>query len=303
MNSRLVLIDANSLLHRAYHALPPLTTSKGEQVGAVFGFTSTLLKVFQELKPEYVIVAWDTKEPTFRHQEYTQYKAHRPEADPDLIEQFSRTHELVSAFSIPQYEVSGYEADDIIGTLAKRAADEEQRAKSKEQKDLETIIVTGDLDTLQLIDEKTKVYTPRRGFSDTVLYDEKLVTERYGLVPSQIVDYKALRGDPSDNIPGVKGIGEKTAAELLQKFRSLGEVYKHLDKVSARQKKLLSEGQENAFLSRGLAEIKKDVPIMIDLEKCKLASYDRKKVLQLFQELEFRSLIGKLPESDGKIQE
>ena len=302
MPQRLALIDANSLLHRAYHALPPLTTTKGEQVGAVFGFASMLLKVLQKLQPILVAVAWDSKEPTFRHKQYTQYKAHRPETDKDLINQFARAREVVSAFNIPQFEVPGYEADDIIGTLASQSS-ERRKEKGKRKKELETIIVTGDLDALQLVDGKTKVFTPRRGFSDTVFYDIDAVKERYGLMPAQIVDYKALRGDPSDNIPGVKGIGEKTAAELLQKYKNLGEVYKHLDELSARQRKLLSEGQVEALLSQKLAEIERQVPIKINLEKCKLAVYDRQKVLQLFQELEFRSLIGKLPESEGKTQE
>lgn len=287
VSPKLVLVDGHSLLHRAYHALPPLSTSNGEEVGAVFGFISMFLKVLNELKPEYAAVAFDTEKPTFRHKEYTQYKAQRPKVDEELKKQIKMAKRVIEVFNISGFELDGYEADDIIGALAYQS--------TRSKKDLEVVIVTGDLDALQLVSDRVKVYTTRRGFSDIVVYDVKAVEGRYGLAPGQLVDYKALCGDVSDNIPGVKGIGKKTASRLLSVYGNLLAIFCHLDKLSAKEKTLLKKQQDSAFISQKLAKIKQDVPIKFDLDKCRIRKYNRNQVLSLFQELEFRSLISRLP--------
>ncbi len=282
----LILIDANALLHRAFYALPPLTTVKGELVNAVYGFVSVLLKVLDELKPDFVLCAWDKKAPTFRHKIFKEYKATRQKAPEELYKQIPRIKQVLEAFSIPTYEMAGYEADDIIGALSKKVG-------------IDNIIVTGDLDALQLVDQDTKVYTLRKGVQDTIIYDEKAVQVRYGFKPEQLVDFKALRGDPSDNIPGVLGIGEKTATDLIKEFQTLEKLYKNIGspKIKDRYRKLLKEHKDEAFLSKKLARIVCDIPFEIDWKKAKLKTYDRDKVVKLFQELEFRSLIKRLPET------
>lgn len=292
---RILLIDGHALIHRAYHALPPLTTKNGELVGAVFGFTSVLLKAIKELKPTHVLVAFDVKGPTFRHKEYKEYKATRVAAPQDLYDQIPRVKQVVEVFNIPYYEIPGFEADDLIGTLSKKLK-------------IENIVVTGDLDELQLVDRNTKVYTMRRGVQDTVMYDEKKVFERYGLKPKQLVDFKGLRGDPSDNIPGVKGIGEKTAAKLLSEFGNLEKLYKAIEEgraksISEKLQKLLVEQKKQAFLSRKLATIVTNIKLDFDLKKCELSDYDKNKVIKLFQELEFKSLLARLPESKHKSEQ
>lgn len=296
VNKKILLIDGNALIHRAFHALPALTTKAGELVNAVFGFTSVLLKAIKELKPTHVLVAFDKKGPTFRHKIFIDYKATRQAAPQELYKQIPRIKQVIQAFNIPSFEIRGYEADDIIGTLSKKIG-------------FENIIVTGDLDALQLVDENTRVYTLRRGVQDTIIYDERAVFERYRLTPKQLIDFKALRGDPSDNIPGVRGIGEKTATYLLQKFKNLENLYKRIEEPGFKQKNkkekiikenvlfALLEHKKEAFLSKRLAKIICDIRLDFDLEKCKLKEYDREKVVRLFQELEFRSLLARLPES------
>ncbi|MCK4554040.1 DNA polymerase I, partial [Candidatus Parcubacteria bacterium] len=215
---KLIIIDGNALIHRSFHALPPtLTTKKGELVNAVYGFTAVLLKAIREFKPDYVVLTLDKAAPTFRHIEYKEYKATRKKAPQSLYDQFDRIRQIAQAFNIPIYEKDGFEADDLIGTIA-----------VKVDNNVEKIIVTGDLDTLQLVNDHVKVYTMRRGLTDSMIYDKKAVKQRYGLTPEQMIDYKSLRGDPSDNIPGVRGIGEKTAVELLQNFKTLENVYKNI---------------------------------------------------------------------------
>src|SRR4030066_954186 len=194
MKKRLILIDSNAIIHRAYHAIPPLTTKKGESVNAVYGFTSVLLNVLARFKPDYIVATFDLKEPTFRHKEFKDYKATRVKAPDDLYEQIPRVKEIVSAFNIPIVEKVGYEADDLIATFARKT--------EKPHPDVEVIIVTGDMDTLQLVDDKIKIFALRRGMSDSVLYDARAIFERYGLKPDQMIDYKGLPGDPSDNLPG-----------------------------------------------------------------------------------------------------
>jgi DNA polymerase-1 len=285
-----VLIDGHALAYRAYYALPPsLTTSKGELTNAVFGFTSMLLNVLRDEKPDYIAVAFDVGK-TFRHEEYKEYKAHRAKMPDELRTQMARIQEIVRALGIPIIEAEGYEADDVLGTLAQKA----------EKEGLETLIVTGDTDTFQLIDRHTRVLTSRRSFSDTVVYDQRGIEKRYGLQPQQLIDYKALVGDSSDNIPGVRGVGKKTATRLLQRYGSVEEIYAHLDEVkSSRFRNALEKGSESAFLSKFLAAIVTDVPIKLDLEACRAAEFDRDKVMELFRELEFRALVDRLPSEPG----
>jgi DNA polymerase I-like protein with 3'-5' exonuclease and polymerase domains/5'-3' exonuclease len=284
----LCLVDGNAVLHRAFHATPPLTTSKGELVNAVFGFTSMLLSSIQQLKPDYVAIAWDMKAPTFRHQAYTQYKATRPEMDSALGDQYQRVHQVIDALNIPEFELAGFEADDIIGTLALLA---------NEHSDLEVVIITGDRDIMQLIRPRIKVLMPRKSLSDIVLYGDSEFIEKYGFKPIQIIDYKALAGDASDNIPGVPGIGDVTATKLIQQFSTLESIYqpKNLATLPARTQKLLAEGAESAKMSLQLATIDTNVPVKLDLDKCVIHDFDQAKASALFTEIEFKSLIPRLP--------
>lgn len=286
---RFVIIDGNALVHRAYHALPRLTNKKGELINAVYGFILVFLKAIRELKPDYMAVTFDLAAPTFRHKEYEEYKAKRPKAPQELYDQLDRVKEVVRAFNIPICEQEGYEADDVIGTIA-----HQQKGKN-----IETIIVTGDLDTLQLVDKQTKVYTFKRGINDSVLYGEDEVIKRYSLVPEQLVDFKGLRGDPSDNIPGAPGIGEKTATKLLKEFETLENLYRAIEKkpkiINLKLAEKLIQFKEQVFFSKYLATIKKDVPLQIDFEKYSLANYDYQKVVDLFKKLNFHALIARLP--------
>lgn len=216
----LVLLDTHAIIHRAYHALPELTDPKGEPAGAVYGLSTMLMKIVKELSPDYVVAAYDLPGPTHRHEVYKEYKAKRPKADDALVSQIQRSRDILAAFGIPLYEAPGFEADDVIGTIA-----------TAEKKKFDIIIASGDMDTLQLVDdERVRVYTLRKGIQDTILYDEKAVIARYGFPPERIPDYKGFAGDPSDNIIGVPGIGEKTATNLLIAFGSMEDVYKALKK-------------------------------------------------------------------------
>ncbi len=281
--SKLVLVDGHALFHRAFHAMPPLTTSKGELVNAVFGFTSMLLRVLNDIKPEYAVVAFDTKAPTFRHTQYTAYKAHRIAAPEEMHQQLPRIKEVVDSLNIPIFVLEGYEADDIIGTLANQAVD------------LEVDIVTGDRDALQLVNTHIKTYMPGKSLSDIQIYDGKRFEEKYGFKPKQLIDFKALVGDASDNIPGVMGIGEVSATKLIQEFGSLEEIYKNLNKIPEKISQKLAADAENAKMSKELATIDTAAPIRLDLNKCILSDYDHQKAIKLFEELEFKSLIPRLP--------
>lgn len=278
--SKLILIDGNAILHRAYHALPPLTTKRGEPINAVYGFISMLLRVIQDLKPTHVVVAFDRKEPTFRHKEYKEYQSHRPPTDKELVSQFEKVRRVVDAFSIPVYDKAGFEADDVIGTLAKQA----------EKKLEEVIIVTGDKDILQLVTKKTKVYLPVRGLSDAKLMEVEDVMEKMGVRPDQIDDYKALVGDPSDNYPGVRGVGPKTATKLLAKYKTVENVYKNVDKIKESVAKKLRKGKDLAIVSKKLATIVTNVPIKLDVEKSGKWKVNNKNVLDLFAEYGFKTL-------------
>src|SRR3972149_3080108 len=271
---KLVLIDGHAIIHRAFHAIPSLTTPKGELVSGVYGFCMILLNVLKEIKPTHIAVALDVAGKTVRHKDYKEYKAHRVKAPDELYNQIPRIKEVLEAFNIPIFLKKGYEADDIIGTLS---------CQAEKYENLETIIVTGDLDTLQLVSPKIKVFTMRKGLTDTVIYDQKNVLARYGFGPEAVVDFKALAGDSSDNIPGVKGIGEKTATELIKKHKSLGSIYQALEKnklgFSPRCQEMLKSQEKKAFLSKKLATILIDLPIKLDLTKAELKDYDRGHVL------------------------
>ena len=286
---RIVLIDVNALVHRAYHAYPPqLRTSTGEQINAVYGFTALLLKVIEDLHPESIICAFDSADKTLRHKEFKDYKANRKPVEESLAKQFPRVFEIIKAFNIPLFGMAGYEADDIIGTLS----------IDPQLKNYEVVIVTGDQDAFQLIDDHIKVYLSGRTFREAKFYESKDVEEKLGIKPVQVVDYKALRGDPSDNIPGVKGIGEKSTKDLLNEFKNIDNLYKNINKVNSKLQKKLIEGKDDAFTSRKLAKVYLDVPIKFKIEECKVVDYDRNKVIKLFQHLQFRSLLAKLPKQE-----
>jgi DNA polymerase-1 len=290
--TRLMLLDSNGLIYRGYHALPPLTTSKGELVNAVFGFCSILLRGIQDVRPEYVAACFDLPGPTFRHEQYAAYKATRAPMPDDLRSQFPKVREVVAALRIPVYEMAGFEADDVIGTITR---DLDARGG------IDTTIVTGDLDMLQIVTEHTRLMTTRQGVDSTIYYDPAKIWERFELRPDQMIDYKALKGDPTDNIPGIPGVGEKTAAKLVGQFGSLEEMYGRLDEVkqeALRQK--LVDAREQVFASRELARIVRDLPISLDLEAARLSDYDRAEVVRLFREFEFRTLIDRLPPLTGE---
>ncbi len=294
---RLVLIDGNSLLHRAYHGYPRFTSPSGEVVGAVYGFTSMLLTALEKLSPSYVAIAWDVGKVTFRTAEYAEYKAGRVEMDQELVDQIDRTKEIVTALNIPQFGVDNYEADDVIGTLSRQAVETNGGAQ--------VVIVTGDRDALQLVDDdRVVVYMPAGGGASKFikdrgvsLFDEEAVKAKYGLSPKQIIDLKGLMGDPSDNIKGVMGVGQVTATKLLGQAGSIEKMYEDVDglAVTERIKKLLRDGKDSAFLSKRIATINREVPIKLSWEECELSNYDREKVLAIFEELRFKSLINKLP--------
>jgi DNA polymerase-1 len=298
----LVLFDGNAIVHRAYHAFgatkyreaKPLTVSKtGEVVSAVYGFASMLLKVLNDLKPTHFAIAFDKKGPTFRHEMFTDYKAHRPPTPDDLISQMVRVKELVKSFNIPIFEIDKFEADDVLGTLSRQAS----------QAGIETIIVTGDADTMQLVSPKVKVLYPKSGstFSDTKLFDAEAVTEKFGVGPEHVADYKAMVGDPSDNIPGIRGIGEKTAVKLIRQFGGVEDVYQHLDEVTPpKVKEILRNNVEEAKQSKKLATIVTDTPVTLNLDECRVSRYSRKQATDFFRELEFFSLLPKLPGEEGE---
>lgn len=294
---KLVLIDGHALVHRAFHALPPtMISAKGVLTNAVFGFTSVLIKMIKDLNPEYVVAAFDLAGPTFRHEEFAEYKSHRQKAPDELHAQVPLIQEVLTAFGIPIYTKPNYEADDVIGALAEKA---------KKNKDLQVVIMTGDLDTLQLVeDDKVVVFTLRKGVTDTVTYNEKEVFNRYGLKPEQLVDFKGLKGDPSDNIPGVPGIGEKTASVLIQEYGNLEDLYAAIEKGKAKKGLLseklvqkLTENKEMAFFSKKLATIIINIDIDFDLKTAEWRKhFNLEKTKNLLQDLGFYSLLKRLNE-------
>lgn len=298
-SKKFVAIDANSLIHRAFHAFPSeLTTSTGVQVNAVYGFTSMLLRVLDELNPKYLVCAFDMKEPTFRHTEFVEYKGKRKPTDHMLSEQFPLVKEVLRAFNIPILEHKGFEADDILATLA-----EYTRSGKWKTEGLETIIVTGDKDLFQVVGRNVKVWIPKGSFKDMQMYDDTEIRKRFGFGPEAMPDFKALVGDASDNIPGVKGIGEKSATEMIRIYGNLKKLYKNLDKINKRQRKLLVEGEESAVMSLHLSTVIKTVPFNIKLEDCLMRDFKREDLLATFQRYEFRSLINKIPDSVNDVHD
>ncbi|MBT7338343.1 MAG: DNA polymerase I [Candidatus Jacksonbacteria bacterium] len=289
---KLLVVDALALLHRSWHAIPPtMKTKDGEVVNAVYGVTSALLKALKDVKPTYAVMTFDEKGPTFRNKMYKEYKAHREKKPDELYAQIPRVKEISEALGIPAIGIQGFEADDVIGTLSEKFKSE-----------TEVVILTGDLDTLQLVDDHVSVYTFKHGVKEMFTYDEAAVVDRYELVPDQMIDYKGLRGDPSDNIPGVAGIGEKGAINLIKEFKTLEGVYEFLEKETdeaARKEKGISKGmatklengKKDAEMSKALATIKCDVSVSISLEDSEWGKADQKAAHEIFQELEFRSLI------------
>ncbi|MCL5675917.1 MAG: hypothetical protein M1120_02190 [Patescibacteria group bacterium] len=362
--SILVLVDGNAVLHRAYHALPTLTTRSGQFVNAVYGFASMLIRVVKELSPDYLVVCFDRPKPTFRQSIYVAYQHKRPQMDEELAGQIETVHKLVESMDLPIYEKDGYEADDVIGTLATKfeklnediialastgpasrpvgsrfspacrqagtaskppfavdssKTDQLRRLSpdnvdsDKSSKNLpntfrvKTIIVTGDRDLLQLVDKDINIYMMTKGISESEMYGEEEVKKKFGIKPSQIIDYKALIGDSSDNYPGVPGVGPKTAVELLQEFGSLDNIYKNLNKIKKEKiANLLKEGKESAYLSRQLATILTKVPLKPDWEKARIKNLGSEKALKMMEDLEFYSLIkrltGKNKEEENKEQ-
>jgi DNA polymerase-1 len=293
MTDTIVIVDGHALVFRAFHALPPFTSPKGELVNAVYGFTSMLFKVWREMKPRYAVAAFDTSAQTFRRASYEAYKGTRGPQPEGIGPQFRHVYRLLEAMSIPVFTLDGYEADDLLGALSQQA----------EARGLDVVILTGDLDALQLVDPHVRVLTSRRGFSDTILYDEQAVRERYALEPKQLPDFKALRGDASDNIPGVPGIGDKTATRLLTDWGSVEALYDHLDEVTARYRALLDPFRDQVLMAKELATIVRDLPVTLDLDAAELRSFDRQQVVALFHELGFRSLLDAIRTSMGDGQD
>jgi DNA polymerase-1 len=292
MKKRLIIIDGNAILHRAFHALPPLTNKSGEYTNAIYGFISILFKVIEDLIPTYLAVTFDRPKPTFRKQMYKEYQAKRPEMDVNLVPQIGKVHDVLKAMDIPIYEKDGFEADDVIATLAKQSL---QIPNSKNQTIDEIVIVTGDRDLLQLVDDKVKLFMPVKGLSEGKLFGEKETLGRMGVRPEQIPDFKALAGDNSDNYPGVSGIGPKTAVNLIQQFGTIDNIYKNLDKiVSINIKQKLIKDKDNALMSYKLATIVKNVPIRFDLENAKAHDLGTQKAIKLFGDLGFKTHLKRL---------
>ncbi len=323
---KLVLVDGHAILHRAYHAFPKtLNTRQGELVNAVYGFTRMLLKVIEDLQPAYLAVAFDLPKPTFRHREFIGYQVQRPKMDAELGGQIERVFQMVRTLNIPIFTAEGFEADDVIASLveqAKHKFESPTKKAGRRNSKFEIIVVTGDKDIMQLVNKRVKVYAPVRGFAEAKLFGPKEVEEYLGVEPSQIIDYKALVGDSSDNYPGVAGIGPKTAVNLLREYGTLERIYGEIDPSSFMQGRTsegpgspkgeigklipervrdkLSAGRESAKLSQKLATIVTDAPVKLNLKACLVHEYDQEKARRLFEELEFKSLIDKLP---GKNQE
>lgn len=282
---KLMIIDGSSLLHRAFYALPLLSTKEGIYTNGIYGFLTMLYKVQEEKKPDYICVAFDKKGPTFRHEEYEQYKAHRQSTPSELAQQFPIIREILDAMKVQYLELTGFEADDIAGTLAKIG----------EENKLEVILVTGDKDYLQLATDNTKVLITRKGITELEEFDRNIIIEKYGITPEQLIDLKGLMGDQSDNIPGVPGIGEKTGLKLLKEYGTIENIYENIDNISGKKlKENLIENKHLAFLSKKLGEIMTTVPVAPSLEELKIEEPDWENLKKFYRELEFNSLLGKI---------
>ncbi|MBI5798691.1 MAG: hypothetical protein HZB10_02055 [Candidatus Yonathbacteria bacterium] len=297
----LIILDVHAILHRAYHALPEFSSSKGEPTGALYGLSTMIMKIIKDLKPDYIVGCFDLPQPTFRHEAYEAYKLGRAKAEDDLVHQIKRSRDIFSALGIPAYELPGFEADDLLATIVE---------KTKKEKNLRIIIASGDMDTLQLVDgDRVLVYTLKKGINDTILYNENRVVERFGFRPSLLPDYKGLRGDPSDNIIGIKGVGEKTATTLITRFGTIEEMYKKLKKnpeafkeagLTPRIIKLLENGEEEALFSKALATVRRDAPLEFTIpSRVWKDSFEPAKAEALFTDLDFRGLRGRLHDLVG----
>lgn len=296
MKDRLIILDSNALLHRAFHALPPLTTKSGQETGAVYGFLLTFLKALKDTGANYAVACFDTKAKTFRHEKFEDYKAQRPATPPGIVSQISVMKEVLRALGIPVFAMEGFEADDLIATICQEAL--------TQKNDLEIFVVSGDLDNLQLVNDKVKVYTLGKGIKDTVIYDAQKVKERFGVDPLQMNDFKALTGDASDNVPGVPGIGKTTAADLIQRFGSIKNLYDEISTDTAvlkpKIKELLKANKNLAFLSLELVQTKKDIDMDFKIEDCEFGNFDKTAVENIFKKLQFNSLIEKILSLAGK---
>lgn len=299
----LLLIDGNNLLHRAYHALPPLTDKTGEMANAVFGLSNMLLKALAEVKPTHVACAFDTRAPTFRHIEFEKYKAQRAAAPPDLYPQLPKVKRVLDAFGIPYFEKEGFEADDLLGTITlkaighNRADFKSKNQKMKGAKQLvidEAVILSGDRDVLQLVDGAVKVQMPGWNLKETSLYGSKEVKEKFGLEPKQMVDYKSLVGDPSDNIPGIAGIGPKTASSLLQKYDTLENLFNHVNDQPEAIRSKLEKGKDVALAAKKLVELDCNVDISFSINDLRFKP-DWERVRNEYERLGFKSIVSKLP--------
>jgi DNA polymerase-1 len=316
---KLVLIDGNAILHRAFHAMPPLTTRSGEPINAVYGLVSMFLRVIQDLKPDAIAVAFDEKEPTFRHKEFGEYQSQRPPTADELSSQFEKARDFFKAAKVPIYSMPGFEADDVIGTIASEAI---QSKRVKESKSIsrktstlqpssssalidEVVIITGDRDILQLVDDKKniKLYMPVAGLTNAKLFDEEAARERMGVPADKIPDYKALVGDPSDNYPGVAGIGPKTAEKLLEKYDSIDHIYAHLPDIEPNIRQKLGAKKDDAKLFHRLATIVRNVPIEVNYEDMGKWKIDSPDVLNLFQKFGFRTLTERIKKVGKQIDE
>ena len=291
---KIIIIDGNAIIHRSFHALPDsLTTKDGKLINACYGFMLVFLSVINEIKPDYAIATFDKKAKNFRHDLFNNYKAKRIKAPDELYYQIPMVKKILKAFNVPIFAKNGYEADDIIGTIAKEIS-------KNHKNNIDSYIVTGDMDTLQLVNDNTKVYTLRKGTKDTVIYDHQGVIDKLDVKPDQIIDYKALAGDSSDNIPGIAGIGAKTASKLLNEFNSLDNIYKNLDKLPKNLAKKLKEYKKDAYLSQKLATIVKDAPIDLSLENAIFGNYDKNKVKKILEKFEFNTLVKRLDLDSGE---
>ena len=295
---KIIITDSNSIIHRAFHALPPLTTKDGELVNVVYGFFSAFLKAVQDFNPDFIATCFDLPFPTFRHKKFKEYKAQRPPTPKELYQQIPIVKKLLKALKVSVFEKKGFEADDLIGTIS---------SLSKESNPaIEIIVLSGDLDLLQLVDKNVKVYLLRNGPKNSCLYDQELVKKKYsGLLPNQLVDFRALRGDPSDNIPGVSGVGEKTAIKLLNQFQNIENLYDCLEKnkevdINKAMKEKLIQQKDKAFLSQYLARIKRDVPIKVDYKDLEWGNYNEKDFIDYLEKLGFKSLVKRFQKMQEK---
>jgi DNA polymerase I len=310
---KLILIDGNAIIHRAFHALPPLTSREGVIVNAVYGFFSMFLKILEDQKPDFIVVCFDKKAPTFRKGLYAGYQAKRPKMSDDLVPQIKFVHEILAKAKVEIFEVDGYEADDLIGTIATQAVGGPVKSNPSRQcskvravgspssfatpSGVEVFIVSGDRDLLQLVNHHVKMIAPITGLTNMIIFDETTVIQKYGIKPSQMVDYKALVGDASDNYPGVAGVGPKTASTLINEYETLENIYKNLEIIKAKNPKLalkLATGAEAAGLAQKLAGVVLDAPIKLDLKKADIKCFDKEGMIKEFEKFRFNSLLKRL---------